>query len=170
MDVDEDRRVVAAAAVLAIAAAVIVEEEERVKKRKMRSVWIKPWLLRRNEHGAFDTLLNEFRREDPTEFKQFLRMDPETFDELLAMIDNSIQKQNTVMRESLSPRIKLAVTIRFLATGACYTDLQHLFRIHKSTLSKIIPEVCEAIYTELKDKYLKVNVFISMKKYNLLKH
>ena len=64
MDVDEDRRVVAAAAVLAIAAAVIVEEEERVKKRKMRSVLIKPWLLRRNEHGAFDTLLNECRRED----------------------------------------------------------------------------------------------------------
>ena len=51
------------------------------------------------------------------------------------MIDNSIQKQNTVMRESLSPRIKLAVTIRFLATGACYTDLQHLFRIHKFFLN-----------------------------------
>ena len=34
-------------------------------------------------------------------------------------------------------------------------DLQHLFRIHKSTLSKFIPEVCESIYNHLKYKYLK---------------
>ena len=61
------------------------------------------------------------------------------------------------MRDSLSPKLKLAATIRFLATGACYADLQHLFRIHKSTLSKIIPEVCEAIYKHLKDKYLQVS-------------
>ena len=50
----------------------------------------------------------------------------------------------------LLPKIKLAATIRFLATGASYADLQHLFRVHKSTLSKIIPEVCEAIYSNLK--------------------
>ena len=37
-------------------------------------------------------------------------------------------------------------------------DLQHLFRIHESTFSKFIPEVCESIYNNLKDKYLKVKL------------
>ena len=83
--------------------------------------------------------------EDPLEFKQFLRMDSETFDELLGLVGRSITKQNTIMRDALDLKLKLAVTIRFLATGTCYSDLQHLFRIHKSTLSKIIPEVCDAL-------------------------
>ena len=90
-------------------------------------------------------------------------MDAATFDELLGMLEHTIQKQNTVMRDTLSPRIKLAATIRFVATGACYADLQHLFRIHKRTLSKVIPEVCDAIYAKLKDKYLNVNISISYK-------
>ena len=81
--------------------------------------------------------MNGFRREDPTEFKQFLHIDSKTFDELLGLWSIQLQT-NTTMRDALEPRLKLAVTIRFLATGACYTDLQHLFRIHKSTLSKII--------------------------------
>ena len=156
MDIDES--CTSAVAVIAIAAAGFVEEES--KKRKTRPVVVKPWLLRREVHGAFDALLTEFRFKDPTEFRQFLRMDAATFDKLLGMVEHTIQKQNTVMRDSLSPRIKLAATIRFLASGACYADLQHLFRIHKSTLSKVIPEVCDAIYAELKDKYLKERIDI----------
>ena len=64
------------------------------------------------------------------------------------------------MRDALSPSIKLAATIRLLATGASYTDLQHLFRIHKSTLARIIPEVCSAIYENLKDQYMQVSIFL----------
>ena len=60
------------------------------------------------------------------------------------------------MRHAIPANIKLAATIRFLDTGACYADLQHLFRIPNSTLSKITPEVCDAIYEKLKGVYLKV--------------
>ena len=51
------------------------------------------------------------------------------------------------MRDPIPARVKLAATIRFLSTGANYADLQHVFRIHKSTLSTFIPDVCKAIYT-----------------------
>ena len=35
-------------------------------------------------------------------------------------------------------------------------DLQHLFRVHKSTLSKFIPQVYQAIYNQLKEEHRKV--------------
>ena len=65
----------------------------------------------------------EFKREDKVEYGKFLCMLPEVFYELLREIEPSITKQNTVMQDSLPPDMKLAVTIRYLATGACYTDL-----------------------------------------------
>ena len=67
--------------------------------------------------------MEEFKREDKVENGTFLRMLPEVFYELLGEIEPSITKQNNVMRDSLPPDMKLAATIRYLATGVCYTDL-----------------------------------------------
>ena len=78
-----------------------------------------------------------------------------------------MQKQDTVLREAIPASMKLAATIRFLSTGSNYADLQHLFRIHKSTLSKFIPEVCEALYKQLKDNHLKVWYIFLYKWYNM---
>ena len=36
--------------------------------RQQRSVWVKPWLTRRNELGADNTLLQEFRLEEGDEY------------------------------------------------------------------------------------------------------
>ena len=140
--------------------AISLKKRKKTKSRKKRSTWVKPWLLKRHELGAFSNLLSEFRKEDLFEYGKFLRITPDIFDELLYLIEGSIKKQNTVMRDALSPNIKLAATIRYLATGASYCDLQHLFRIHRSTLSLVIPEVCEAIYENLKDEYLQVSNLI----------
>ena len=93
---------------------------------------------------------------DEGEYKKLLRMTAEIFDDLLNLIERDIKKKSTIMRDPIPPNIKLAATIRFLSTGANYAELQHIFRIHQSTISKFIPEVCEAIYTRLKDTYLKV--------------
>ena len=149
---DSDNECAAAAVVVAI----LIKKRKRLRKKRERSVWVKPWLSRRNELGADRTLLREFRLEDDEEYKKFLRMSPENFDELLRLVEFDIQKQDTVLREAIPASMKLAATIRFLSTGSNYADLQHLFRIHKSTLSKFIPEVCEALYKQLKDNYLKV--------------
>ena len=39
------------------------------------------------------------------------------FTDILSKIEIDIQKQNTVMRDAIPPAVKLAVTIRFLASG-----------------------------------------------------
>ena len=38
------------------------------------------------------------------------------------------------LRESIPPEIKLALTIRFLASGNSYQGLSMCFRVHKSTI------------------------------------
>lgn len=65
-----------------------------------------------------------------------------------------LQKQITVMRKPISAAEYLAATLRFLATGESYSSLEFQFRISKSTLSNMIPYVCNVIYTVLKDDYL----------------
>ena len=66
-----------------------------MKHRKKRSVWVKPWLQRRNKLGVYHTLLQELRIEAEDEYKKFLRMSPEVFDELLTLVKPEIEKETT---------------------------------------------------------------------------
>ena len=56
------------------------------------------------------------------------------------------------MRKPIPAEEKLAVTLRFLATGESYQILSFLFRIDWSTISKFVPLVY--IYQVLKAEYL----------------
>ena len=71
--------------------------------------------------------MREIRLLDTSSYKHFMRMDASTFEELLSSIAPRITYQDTVMRQAISPAERLAVTLRFLATGKC--DL--LRRAHK---------------------------------------
>uniref|UniRef100_A0A1X7U532 Transposase Helix-turn-helix domain-containing protein n=1 Tax=Amphimedon queenslandica TaxID=400682 RepID=A0A1X7U532_AMPQE len=61
-----------------------------------------------------------------------------------------IKRQDTVMRQAISPGERLAVTLRFLATGESYSILQYIYRIPAQTISKIVPDTCRAIVKALK--------------------
>ena len=77
------------------------------------------------------------------------------FDFILKRITPIVEKQETHLRQTISPGARLEATLLFLITGDYYSRLQHLTRIHESTLGRFIPEICEAIYTELGNEYLK---------------
>ncbi|CAI6370037.1 unnamed protein product [Macrosiphum euphorbiae] len=74
---------------------------------------------------------------------------------LLDLIKHQIVKQDTQLREAIPVHDRLMVTLRFLASGDAYSSLQYLFRIPPCTIGRIVFEVCQAIYDNLKEKYLK---------------
>lgn len=77
------------------------------------------------------------------------------FEKLATIIGPQIAKRDTNFRETIPINERLAVTLRFLATGDSYTSLMNLFKISKQLISVIVPEVCEALIKGLKE-YIEV--------------
>lgn len=92
----------------------------------------------------------------PEFYRQFTRISENGFKFIVEKIRNRIEKQDTHYRDAISAEERLSVALKYLAAGDLYFTLCSLFRISKSAISLIIPEVCEAIYKELKDEYVKV--------------
>jgi len=69
------------------------------------------------EHGASETIITELRDNDLLEFKSVIRLIPKQFDELLLVISPIISRSDTVMRPALPSRLKLEITLAFLASG-----------------------------------------------------
>lgn len=129
--------------------------KEKPNGRKKR-VWVRNWIARRSSLGASSTLLHELRAEDIFAYRNHLRMGSDQFDELLLKVTNYIQRQDTHMRNAISARTKLEITLRFLATGDSYGSLEFLYRVPRSTICQFIPEVCKAIGNALKS-YIQVS-------------
>ena len=89
----------------------------RRKERGERTLWCREWLLRRDDLGAYETLVSELRDEDPKSFLNFLRISPGLFEGLLDMVSPLIKRENTSCRKAISPGMRLAITLRYLATG-----------------------------------------------------
>ena len=100
-------------------------------------------------------LLRELR-DEPNDWRNYLRMDIDTYTFLLELVTPHIKKEDSCMRTAISPHERLTATLRFLATGRSYKDLEFSTIISKQSISEIIPETCEAIFKVLKKDYLKV--------------
>ena len=77
-----------------------------------------------------------------------MRMPPDMFDELLARVGPRITKQTTRYREPLEPGLKLALTLRHLASGSTYAAMKYGWRVPHNTQSLVVREVCKAIIDE----------------------
>ncbi|XP_066969237.1 uncharacterized protein [Macrobrachium rosenbergii] len=64
--------------------------------------------------------------------------------------------QRTFWKEPLTPGLRVAITLRFLATGDSYKSLQYSFRVAHNTISCIVPETCRAIVSAFGDEELQV--------------
>ena len=95
---------------------------------------MRQWISRREERGVFHHLIRELEVGDVVAYKEFFRMTKEQFCFLLRKVSPLIQKKeqpppiNTV-RATIQPDERLAVTLRYLATGETYHSLEYSFRI-----------------------------------------
>ena len=120
------------------------------KKTKRKHRWWKRELFMGSstaQNEFFEKLLSD----DQSLFKNFSRMSVEDFNYLLNKVSPRIRKSDTNYRDAISPRIRLLVTLRFLATGDSYKSLMYLFRISEPIISMTVPEVCQAIIKALRD-------------------
>uniref|UniRef100_A0A8D8TZ39 Uncharacterized protein n=1 Tax=Cacopsylla melanoneura TaxID=428564 RepID=A0A8D8TZ39_9HEMI len=84
-------------------------------------------------------------------FRNFFRMRNSEFENILTMIAPQISKKNTTFREAIPAAERFGVTLRFLATGDSYSSLSYTFKMSKQTISLIVPDVCVAICSALKE-------------------
>ena len=83
-----------------------------------------------------------------------MRMPAGMFDELLQRLTPRITKKTTNWRSPLEPGLKVAITLRHLASGSRYHDMQYAWRVPHNTISIVVREVCEAIIEEYLDEQL----------------
>ncbi|XP_073519648.1 uncharacterized protein [Phyllobates terribilis] len=140
-----------------VVAALLVEEARRQdearelqrRSKRKRRMWTREWLQKRSELSHMQ-LVRELQEKNPHDFRNYLRMSEESFKELLERVTPRIQRKDTAMRAAIPADERLAVTLRFLATGRSFQDLHFSAAISRPMLSVLIPETCNAIYHSLR--------------------
>ena len=82
-------------------------------------------------------------------------MSPDRFDHLLSLVGPLIAKKRCQSRKPISPSERLPVAIRYLATGDSQQSHSFYFIIGRPTVSNIVREACNALWTALNQDYLK---------------
>ena len=80
-------------------------------------MWVRSWLERRQRQGVYKNLARELRVEDPEMYRRYFRVTSMEFEEILWRVAPVIRKADTSMQPSVPPAEKLALILRFLATG-----------------------------------------------------
>ena len=106
-------------------------------------------------HLGHQTLFRELPSEDPQEYRKHMRISVENFDELLRLVESYISKTDLVMKAAIPARLKLEVTLQFLASGDSFPSLALLFRIPPCAISRFLPQTLQSIINAL-DGFLKV--------------
>nr|CAI5817604.1 unnamed protein product [Callosobruchus analis] len=94
------------------------------KAKEKNRVWVREWTKKRDQLGALNNLVTELRDQDDMHFENFLRMKKVDFDYILETVSSRIRRKDTSMRRAITPKERLIITLRYLATGkihcTCY--------------------------------------------------
>ena len=106
----------------------------RLRRKKYyckRKFWVRPIFKIRQKLGEFNNLVQELRTMDREYFFRYFRMNPERFDHLLSLVHDRIAKKDTTFRKSISAEERLALTLKFLATGDAQQSISYSYRMLK---------------------------------------
>lgn len=121
-----------------------------LRRRKRRRLWMRPFFKAKDRLSYPNDILN-------SGFLDAFRMSNSDIENVLNMVAPLIAKLDTNYRQSISPKNRLLITLRFLASGDSYQSLVLTFKISQQSISCIIPEVCNALICSLRD-YIKVSI------------
>ena len=116
--------------------------------------WIRQIFLDRESKGEFCNLVGDLHLFDKEYFYRNFRKLTTTFERLLSWIAPSIVK-SADKRPSTSPSERLAITLRYLATGDAQFTISSSYRVSPTTVGRIILETTSVIWDQLSRGYLK---------------
>lgn len=128
-----------------------------VENPHKRAMWTRNIFLEENrlKYGCGSTLIRELEQSDPIKYFNYFRMSHTLFNELHEKIKNQISKLY-VVRAPIPSEIRLAITLRYLASGDSMVSLSYVFRVSPQAITTIISDVCEAIWDHLSPIQLKI--------------
>lgn len=126
-------------------------EEAMPKRKKPKRLWVKPWRAMRPVMGQFVLLMDHLRVNDVASFKNMMRVTPDKFFEICNRLQPRIEKQNTSFRDAIEPACRLAIALRYYASGDKYISLDYNYLVAHNTVGKIVNEVSEAIINEYEE-------------------
>ena len=89
--------------------------------------------------------MRELAEEDNELYKSFLRLDEDLFYNIVERVRPYIEKTRTFWREPLDVGLRVAVTLRFLASGDSNKSISYGFRVTPNVVSLIVPGKAERI-------------------------
>ena len=126
----------------------------RRRARGRKRTWVRKINLKRHERGEYHALIQEMRLSDQDSFYTYFRMTPTRYDQLLSLVGPAIIRQHTNFRSPISPGERLAVTLRFLATGDSMQTIAFSYRLGHSTVCNISEDTCDSLWNVLAPEYL----------------
>ena len=139
-------------ATLVVLSELIESDDEKPRRGKTRD-----WIKRREEKGYFTNIIKELKIEDRIGFREMFRMDMADFEIILSKISDLITPRDKIGGTNpISADERLALTLRFLATGETFKSLHFQFRISVSAISYIIKGCCKAIVKRMAAEFIKV--------------
>ncbi|CAF4875037.1 unnamed protein product [Pieris macdunnoughi] len=131
----------------------VQKQLNKKRRRRRRRYWVHEINQDRAMHGEYHTLYKKLLK-DSDRYHLYFRMNETQFEVLHDLIKNDIYKKGTSYREAISTKERLAVALRFFATGNSFRSLAFNFRMGFSTVREIVRDVCEAIWNKLRPIYM----------------
>ncbi|KAK3921298.1 Protein ALP1-like [Frankliniella fusca] len=88
------------------------------------------------------------KKDDHEKFYETFRMTPKCFDWLLNLVQPFLEKRS--FRKPVCPGERLAITLKFLASGDSYLTLEKYFLVSEPTISLVVSETSAVLWSCLK--------------------
>jgi hypothetical protein len=82
--------------------------------------------------------MNESETHAESDYTNYYRMNEQLFNELLKKITQYLTRRDTVMRDTLSVEVRLALTLSFLDTGRAFKEMKFSVLISPSAISQSV--------------------------------
>ncbi|KAL2102238.1 hypothetical protein ACEWY4_001406 [Coilia grayii] len=120
----------------------------RRRRRRRGRLWVHPLNLQREEQGDYYHLVQELQL-DRERHMRYFRMTTDQMEQLLLHIGPDLTRHTTAYRKPIEAKQRLAVTLRFLATGDSFSSLAFSYRMGESTVALCVEETCKAVVRRL---------------------